>query len=62
LAHYHTAITTLRERGDDAGAAQAEVKLADIQDAIDGITRRAATLLIGWVALICDESEDHSTA
>jgi hypothetical protein len=52
LAHYETAITALRDRGDDHGAGQAEAKLTEIQDAIDGITRRAANIRAGHVYVI----------
>jgi Domain of unknown function (DUF4041)/T5orf172 domain/Protein of unknown function (DUF2510) len=52
LAHYQTAISALRGRGDDDGAVQAEAKLAEIQDAIDGITRRAANIRAGHVYVI----------
>jgi hypothetical protein len=52
LAHYQTAITALRGRGDNSGAIQAEAKLTEIQDAIDGITRRAANIRAGHVYVI----------
>ena len=52
LTHYETAITALRGRGDDGGAAQAEAKLTEIQDALDGITRRAANIRAGHVYVI----------
>lgn len=52
LAHYQTAITALRDRGDVGGADQAEAKLTEIQDAIDGITRRAANIRAGHVYVI----------
>jgi hypothetical protein len=52
LAHYQTAITALRERGDDHGAGQAEAKLSEIQDALDGINRRAANIRAGHVYVI----------
>ena len=51
-AHYQTAITALRDRGDDNGAAQAEAKLTEIQDALDGINRRAANIRAGYVYVI----------
>ena len=38
--------------GDHDGAAQAEAKLTEIQDAIDGITRRAANIRAGHVYVI----------
>ena len=52
LTHYQTAITALRDRGDDGGAAQAEAKLTEIQDALDGINRRAANIRAGYVYVI----------
>ena len=52
LAHYQTAITALRDRGDVGGADQAEAKLTEIQDALDGITRRAANIRAGHVYVI----------
>ncbi len=52
LAHYETAVTALRGRGDDAGASQAEVKAIEIQDAIEGINRRAANIRAGHVYVI----------
>lgn len=52
LTHYETAIDALRGRGDSDGAAQAEAKLADIRDALDGITRRAANIRAGHVYVI----------
>jgi hypothetical protein len=52
LAHYETAIAALRGQGDDAGAGQAEVKLTEIRDALDGINRRAANIRAGHVYVI----------
>jgi uncharacterized coiled-coil DUF342 family protein len=52
LAHYQAAITALRGRGDDDGAGQAEARLTEIQDALDGITRRAANIRAGHVYVI----------
>jgi hypothetical protein len=52
LAHYETAITALRGRGDVAGADQAEAKRVEIQDALDGINRRAANIRAGHVYVI----------
>jgi hypothetical protein len=52
LAHYETVIAALRGQGDDAGAGQAEVKLTEIRDALDGITRRAANIRAGHVYVI----------
>jgi hypothetical protein len=52
LAHYQAAIAALRTQGDDRGAAQAEAKLTEINDAIDGLTRRAANIRAGHVYVI----------
>ena len=51
-AHYETAVTALRQQGDQDGADQAAAKLTEIQDAIDGITRRAANIRAGHVYVI----------
>ena len=51
-AHYQTAVTALRSRGDETGATAAEAKLTEIQDAIDGINRRAANIRAGHVYVI----------
>lgn len=51
-AHYETTAETLREQGDHDGAAHAQGKLTEIQDAIDGITRRAANIRAGHVYVI----------
>ena len=52
LAHYESAVGALRDQGNSAGAAQAEAKITEIQDAIDGITRRAANIRAGHVYVI----------
>jgi uncharacterized coiled-coil DUF342 family protein len=52
LAHYETAVTALRQQGDHDGADQAAAKATEIQDAIDGITRRAANIRAGHVYVI----------
>jgi hypothetical protein len=52
LAHYQAAIAALRTQGDDRGATQAEAKLSEINDAIDGLTRRAANIRAGHVYVI----------
>ena len=52
LAHYETAAAALRDKGDQDGADQAAAKLTEIQDAIDGITRRAANIRAGHVYVI----------
>lgn len=52
FAHYETAVTALRDKGDEDGADQAAAKLTEIQDALDGITRRAANIRAGHVYVI----------
>ena len=52
LAHYESAVRALRDQGNSTGAAQAETKITEIQDAIDGITRRAANIRAGHVYVI----------
>jgi hypothetical protein len=51
-AHYNATVTALKEHGDEAGAERAQVKLTEIQDAIDGIGRRAANIRAGHVYII----------
>jgi seryl-tRNA synthetase len=51
-SHYIATLNTLKDQGDDDGAARAEAKLAEIQDAIDGINRRAANIRAGHVYVI----------
>jgi cell division protein FtsB len=52
LTHYETALAALRDRGDVAGADQAAAKLAEIRDALDGVTRRAANPRAGHVYVL----------
>lgn len=51
-AHYESAVASLQVRGDHEAAAREEGKLAEIQDAIDGLTRRDANLKAGHVYVI----------
>ena len=51
-AHYDTTAATLRQHGDTEGAERAQAKLTEIQDAIDGINRRAANIRAGHVYVI----------
>jgi hypothetical protein len=51
-AHYEAALNALRMNGDQAAAAQAEVKLAEIQNAIEGVIERAANVRAGYVYVI----------
>ena len=46
-AHYQATAAALREQGDLDGAARTEARLTEIQDAIDGINRRAANVRAG---------------
>jgi hypothetical protein len=52
LAHYQSALAALRQQGDDDGASHAAAKLTEIQDALEGITRRAANIRAGHVYVI----------
>jgi hypothetical protein len=51
-AHYTTALLALRARGDEAGAAEVELKLAEIGAAIEGVDQRAANTRAGFVYII----------
>jgi hypothetical protein len=51
-AHYESTVAALRGQGDADGAARADAKLTEIQEAIDGITRRAANIRAGHVYVI----------
>ena len=51
-AHYEATAAALREKGDFDGADRAQVRLNEIQDAIDGINRRAANIRAGHVYVI----------
>ena len=51
-AHYVSTVAALRQQGDEAAAAAAETKVTEIQDAIDGITERAANIRAGHVYII----------
>jgi hypothetical protein len=51
-AHYEATAAALRDKGDLDGAARAEARLTEIQDAIDGINRRAANIRAGHVYVI----------
>jgi hypothetical protein len=52
LAHYDAAAAALRTKGDTEAADQAAAKLTEIQDAIDGLSRRAANIRAGHVYVI----------
>lgn len=51
-SHYSATLDTLKEQGDADGAARTEAKLAEIQQSIDGINRRAANIRTGHVYVI----------
>lgn len=50
--HYEQALSALRLKGDAAATAQAEAKIAEIQEAIEGVARRAANVRAGYVYVI----------
>jgi hypothetical protein len=50
--HYETVLARLRESGDQAAIAEAEAKLAEINDALGGIEERAANIRAGYVYAI----------
>jgi seryl-tRNA synthetase len=51
-AHYASTVAALRAQGDEAAATDAEAKVTEIQDAIDGITEREANIRAGHVYII----------
>ena len=51
-AHYEEAAAQLRANGDHARADQAEAKLVEIKEAIDGVNERAANIRAGHVYVI----------
>jgi hypothetical protein len=51
-AHYAATLAALKDKGDIAGAEKMEAKLTEIQDALDGISRRAANIRAGHVYVI----------
>jgi hypothetical protein len=52
LAHYESDINALRQQGNQEAVARAEGKIAEIQDAIEGIIERAANTRAGHVYVI----------
>jgi seryl-tRNA synthetase len=52
LAHYESGISALRQQGNQDAVTRAEDKIAEIQDALEGITRRAANTRAGHVYVI----------
>jgi hypothetical protein len=51
-AHYEATVAALRAKGDLEAAGQAEAKLGEITDALDGVNRRAANIRAGHVYVI----------
>ena len=51
-AHYEATLAALKDKGDLDGAERMEAKLTEIQDALDGISRRAANIRAGHVYVI----------
>ncbi len=51
-AHYEEAAAQLRAKGDHDAADQAEAKMAEIQDSIEGVNQRAANIRAGHVYVI----------
>lgn len=51
-AHYEAALRALIMRGDKAAARDAEAKVAEIQEALDGVIARAANHRAGYVYVI----------
>lgn len=51
-AHYEAAVNAMRMNGDQVAVGQAEEKLAEIQNAIEGVVQRAANIRAGYVYVI----------
>ena len=51
-AHYESALNAMRMNGDQAAVQQAEAKLTEIQNAIEGVHQRAANVRAGYVYVI----------
>ncbi len=51
-SHYQNAIAALRARGDAAGVAELEAKLAEIEGALRGLAERQANIRAGYVYVI----------
>jgi len=50
--HYKTALARLRERHDEAGVAELEAKLDEIEAAMEGLENRTANIRAGYVYVI----------
>lgn len=51
-SHYESVLARLRENGDEAAVAEAEAKFAEIEEALRGLTERAANIRAGYVYVI----------
>lgn len=51
-AHYLAALQALRENGDETAVAEAEAKLGEVEQAIEGVIERAANIRAGYVYVI----------
>lgn len=51
-AHYTGTLAALRASGDEEAAAKLEIKAAEIEDALDGLTKRAANIRTGHVYVV----------
>ena len=51
-AHYANTLAALRASGDENAAAEIEAKAAEIEDALDGLTKRAANVRAGHVYVV----------
>ena len=52
LAHYENIRQAMRDKGDDEGLARMEAKVAEIQEGIEDVDRRAANIRAGYVYVI----------
>ncbi len=50
--HYLTVLATYQAQGNESATAEAEAKLAEIADGLDGLNRRAANIRAGYVYVI----------
>lgn len=51
-SHYESVLARHRENGDEAAVAEAEAKFAEIEEALRGLTERAANIRAGYVYVI----------
>ncbi|MFJ7152301.1 DUF4041 domain-containing protein [Streptomyces sp. NPDC100445] len=52
LSHYQAALERLRDRGDEAGVAELQAKLAEIENALQDVESRKANVRAGYVYVI----------